>query len=71
MLTLIFHDAAEQIGEIFKLREDKAEDPLFDAIEVLESNCKNTVNVLQRTRQVLMLPFVDFSLGRKRKSQGF
>jgi hypothetical protein len=34
----MFHDAVEQIGETFPLRQDKAEYPLFDAIEVLEAN---------------------------------
>jgi hypothetical protein len=28
VLTLTFHDAVEQIGETFKLRQDKAEDRL-------------------------------------------
>jgi hypothetical protein len=28
-LTLTFGDAVEQIGEIFKLREEKAEDPFI------------------------------------------
>jgi hypothetical protein len=48
----MFHDAAEQIGETFKLHEYKAKDSLFDAIEVLEANCKNARSVLQRTRHV-------------------
>jgi hypothetical protein len=66
VLTLKFRDAAEQIGETFKLHEDKAKDPLFDAIEVLEANCKNARSVLQRTRHVLMCLFGDF-FPRKKK----
>jgi hypothetical protein len=52
---------------MFKLHEDKAKDPLLDAIEVLESNCMNIVNVMQHTRQVLMLPFVDFFPWKKKE----
>jgi hypothetical protein len=67
VMTLIFHDAIEQIGEIFKLHEDKAEDPLFDAIEVLESNCKNARNVLQCTRHVLTPLFKEFFPKKKKE----
>jgi hypothetical protein len=66
-MTLMFHDAAEQIGETFKLHEDRAEDPLFDAIEVLEANCKNAArSVLQRTRHVLMR-LLGYFFPRKKK----
>jgi hypothetical protein len=52
--------AAEQIGEVYKLRADKAEDPLLDADGVLESNCRNARDVLQRTRHMLTRLFFEF-----------
>jgi hypothetical protein len=48
-----FHATVEQIGETFSLREDRAKDPLFDVVELLESNCKNARMVLQNTRHAL------------------
>jgi hypothetical protein len=41
--------AAEQIGEIYKLHAEQAEDPLLDVGGVLEFNCRNARDVLQRT----------------------
>jgi hypothetical protein len=35
---LYFCDAAEKLGEVWKLRLESAKDPLLDAVEVLESN---------------------------------
>jgi hypothetical protein len=49
----MFHAVAEKIGETFLLREDRAEDPLFDAVEVLDLNCKNVRMVPQNTRHAL------------------
>jgi hypothetical protein len=34
----MFHVAAEQIGEFFRIHQDKAKDPLIDALGMLESN---------------------------------
>jgi hypothetical protein len=33
-----FRDAAEQLGEVWKLRLESAKDPLLDSVDVLESN---------------------------------
>jgi hypothetical protein len=57
--------AAEQIGEVYKLRADKAEDPLLDAEGFLESNCRNARYVLQRTRHMLTRFFFEFYLKKK------
>jgi hypothetical protein len=35
---LYFSDAAEKLGEVFKLWQDSATNPLLDAVGVLESN---------------------------------
>jgi Flp pilus assembly protein TadB len=35
---LYFRDAAEQLGEVMKLRLECAKDPLLDSVDVLESN---------------------------------
>jgi hypothetical protein len=50
---LVFCDAAEQLGEVIKLCACTTKDPLLDAIAMLESNCRNARNVLQKTRHVL------------------
>jgi hypothetical protein len=55
---LYFHDAAEQIGEVMKLRLECAKDPLLDSIDVLESNWQIVRDVLQWTRHVLPHLFV-------------
>jgi hypothetical protein len=52
--------AAEQIGKIYKLRAEQAEDPLLDAVGVLEFNCRNARDMLQRTRHVLTRLFFKF-----------
>jgi hypothetical protein len=71
---LYFRDAAEQLGEIIKLRLDNTKDPLLDTVGVLESNWRNVRNVLQRTRHVLPRLFVglfpkkkDMPIGNLRK----
>jgi hypothetical protein len=46
---LLFRDAAEQLGEVIKLRVGAAKEPLLDVIGVLESNCRNARFVLQKT----------------------
>jgi hypothetical protein len=38
LFYLYFHDAAEQLGEVRKLRLESAKYPQLDAVEVLESN---------------------------------
>jgi hypothetical protein len=53
LLVVFFCDAAEQLGEIIKLRLDSAKDLLLDNVGVLESNWRNARNVLQQTRHVL------------------
>jgi hypothetical protein len=68
VLTLAFCDVAEQNGEVFKLHEEKAGDPLFDAIVV--SNCKNATNVVQRTRHVLMRLLGEFFPKNKNDAKG-
>jgi hypothetical protein len=35
---LYFCDAAEQLGEVWKLRLESAKDPLLDSVDILESN---------------------------------
>jgi hypothetical protein len=35
---LYFCDSVEKLGEVWKLRQESAKDPLLDAVEVLESN---------------------------------
>jgi hypothetical protein len=62
-----FHDAAEQLGEIIKLRLDSAKDPLLDTVCVLESNWKNARNILQKTRH--MLPRLFVGLFPKKKDE--
>jgi hypothetical protein len=59
--------AAEQIGEIYKLHAEQAEDPLLDAIGVLEFNCRNARDVLQCTQHVLTRLFFEF-FPKKKKS---
>jgi hypothetical protein len=59
------HAAAEQIGEVYRLHADRAKDPLLDVVDILESNCKNAKNLLQRTRHVLTRLFFEFFLKKK------
>jgi hypothetical protein len=56
---LLFRDAAEQLGEVIKLRAGAAKDPLLDAIAVLEFNYRNARFVLQKTRHMLMRLFLE------------
>jgi hypothetical protein len=44
---LYFYDAAEKLGEVWKLWLESAKDPLLDAVEVLESNWRLAQDVLQ------------------------
>jgi hypothetical protein len=62
---LYFWDAAEKLGEVLKLWQESAKDPLLDVVEVLESNWRLARDVLQRTRHVLTRMFVGLFL-RKR-----
>jgi hypothetical protein len=55
---LYFYDVAEKLGEVWKLWQESAKDPLLDAVEVLESNWGLAQDVLQRTRHVLTRMFV-------------
>jgi hypothetical protein len=55
---LYFHDVAEQLGEVIKLRLGNTKDPLLDTIGVLESNRRNIRNVLQQISHVLPRLFV-------------
>jgi hypothetical protein len=50
----------EQIREIYKLCAEQSDDPLVDAVGVLECNCRNAWDVLQRTRHVLTRLFFEF-----------
>jgi hypothetical protein len=58
LIYLYFYDAAEKLGEVWKLRQGSAKDPLLDVVDVLESNWKLARDVLQRTRHVLIHMFV-------------
>jgi hypothetical protein len=51
-------DAAEKIGESWKLRQPNTENPLLAAVDLLESNWKLIQNVLQLTRHVLTRTFI-------------
>jgi hypothetical protein len=62
---LSFCDAADQLGEVTKLRLESAKDPLLDSVEVLESNWRIVRDIHQRTRHVLPHLFVDYSPGRR------
>jgi hypothetical protein len=55
---LYFYDAAEKLGEVWRLRQGNSKDPLLDAVDVLESNWKLAQDILQRTRHVLIRMFV-------------
>jgi hypothetical protein len=55
---LYFCDAAEKIGEVWRLQQGNSKDPLLDAVDVLESNWKLARDILQRTRHVLIHMFV-------------
>jgi hypothetical protein len=57
---LCLYDATEKIGEFWRLRQASSEDPLLDALDVLESNWKLAQNILQQTRRILIRMFVRF-----------
>jgi Flp pilus assembly protein TadB len=42
-----FCDVAEKLGEVWKLRQESAKDPLLDTVEVLKSNSRLAGDVLQ------------------------
>jgi hypothetical protein len=44
---LYFCDVAKKLGEVWKLQQESAKDPLLDAVEVLESNWRLVRDVLQ------------------------
>jgi hypothetical protein len=50
---LLFCDAAEQLGEVIRLRAGDAKAPLLDVVGLLESNFRIFKSVLQHTRHVL------------------
>jgi hypothetical protein len=52
--------AAEKIGESWKLPQPNAEDPLMASVDLLESNWRLVLDVLQLTRHVLIRIFVGF-----------
>jgi hypothetical protein len=62
---LYFCDAAEKLGEVWKLWQGNAKDPLLDAVDVLASNWRLARDVLQRTRHVLIRVFVGLFLRKK------
>jgi hypothetical protein len=57
---LCFCDAAEKLGEFWRLQEATPKDPLLASVDVLESNWKLARNILQQTRHVLIHMFVGF-----------
>jgi hypothetical protein len=57
---LCFYDAAENIGEFWRLRQASSEDPLLDVVDVLESNWKLDSNILQQNGHVLICMFIGF-----------
>jgi hypothetical protein len=63
---LLFHYAAKQLGEVIRLHEGEAKDPLLDSVGLLDSNYRNVRNVLQKTRHVLPRLFVGL-FSKKRK----
>jgi hypothetical protein len=55
---LHFCDAAEKLGEVWRLQQGNSKDPLLDAVDMLESNWKLARDVLQLTLHVLIHMFV-------------
>jgi hypothetical protein len=55
---LYFCDAAEKLGEVWRLRQGNSNDPLLDSVDVLVSNWKLARDVLQQTHHVLIRMFV-------------
>jgi hypothetical protein len=55
---LYFCDAADKLGEVWRLWQGNSKDPLLDSVDVLESNWKLARDVLQQTRHVLICMFV-------------
>jgi hypothetical protein len=62
---LYFCDAVEKLGEVWKLRQESAKDPLLDAVQVLESNWRLARDVLQRARHVLTRMFIGLFLRKQ------
>jgi hypothetical protein len=50
-------DAAEKLGEVWRLRQADSEDPLLDAVGVLELNWKLAHDILQRVCHALIRLF--------------
>jgi hypothetical protein len=64
---LYFCDAAEKLGEVWRLWQGNPKDPLLDSVDVLESNWKLAQDVLQQTRHVLIRMFVGLFPKKKDK----
>jgi hypothetical protein len=62
---LCLYDATEKLGEFWGLRQASFEDPLLDAVDVLESNWKLARDILQQTRHVLICMFISFCPKKK------
>jgi hypothetical protein len=62
---LYFCDAAEKLGEVWRLQQVNSKDPLLDAVDVLESNWKLAQDALQQTRHVLICMFVGLFLKKR------
>jgi hypothetical protein len=58
------------IGKFWKLRQPNTEDPLLDAVDLLESNWKLVQNVLQLTRNVLICMFVGIWPKKRKEMPG-
>jgi hypothetical protein len=56
----------EQLGEVIRRHAGVAKDPLLDVVGLLELNCRNVKNVLQKARHVLPRLFVGL-FPKKRK----
>jgi hypothetical protein len=57
---LRFCDAAEKLGESWRLREATPKDPVLALVDVLESNWRLARDILQGTHHVLIRLFVEF-----------
>jgi hypothetical protein len=57
---LCLYDAAEKLGEFWRLRQVSSEEPLLDAVDMLKSNWKLARDILQQTRHILIHMFIRF-----------
>jgi hypothetical protein len=62
---LCLYDATEKLGEFWRLWQASFEDPLLDAVDVLESNWKLAQDILQQTRHVMIRMFIGFCPKKK------